>query len=177
MISNTLSSLMAEVGRNKRGMCGVITIPLDVIDGNTDFPGEEELLAEPASVPQEMTIGDIVLPDSYPWKDISNDMRIDVEMDEEEIDGPHGKSFTYTVRFILPNDDATTRGKLIRAYDNHEHVVIVKEKTGAWRLLGSYERACDFSAQLKTGRMQEGSNQFDCGFTWSSRYRAHYVTA
>lgn len=173
MLQQSLSNLLHLYGANQRGICAVLGTPRENI---STIPNEKTLIANNTNEDYDFLTTDISLV-AGSFLEISKGININIELTEEEQRSPQGKSFLYTVAFIIPNDNFALRGALLRAYDNREWVLIVKERTGAWRVLGSAERGADFSASLKTGSIQTGANQYAMGFTWQSNHRAFYVAA
>jgi hypothetical protein len=173
MLQSSLSALLHNYGINHRGLCACIAVPIDQVE---DMPTILSLMTDAASESNSDFVStDIDLVAGGAWLDVSKDVNVNLEHTEEDTRGPHGKLFTYQVTLSLPNDDFTTRGKVMRAYDNRQWLLIAKQRTGEWRLLGSKERGCDFSASLKTGTIGSGANGYIGSFTWQSPYRALYL--
>lgn len=174
MIQSEIASLMHQYGSNKRGVCAVIAVDKKSV---LSMPSYLDLLGKAFSpIEGDFYVEDIVLKEGASWKDVSKDVNIQVDLKEEEKLTGQNKDFTYTVSLILPNDNFEARGKIIREYDNREWILIVKERTGAWRVLGGLERACRFSAELSTGQVNKDANQYECGFTWQIGGRRAFYT-
>lgn len=174
MLQQSLTGLLHNLQRNKPGLCHCILVEKE---GVASMPNLTTLLTSSVTDEEyDFLIEEITLKEGYQWKELSSDQNITLEFDEQEKKSVQQKAFTYQLSVRIPNDDFNTRGKLIRAYDNREFIMIVTERTGAIRVLGSMERGCDFSAQLKTGTLGKGPNQFTCGFTWEvGMQRAFYT--
>ena len=108
---------------------------------------------------------------------ISLDNESGTNFTENEKPSVHNPFFTYEVTFNLPNDDEVLRGQILRAFDNREWIVIVRESGGPWRILGNLNRGCDFKAALATGSQTRGQSIYKCGFYWESSERALYMIA
>jgi len=175
MLQQSLSALLHNYGINNRGLCACIAVP---VEGVEDMPTELSLMADAASeTNSDFPSSDIDLAAGFSWLDVSKDVNVNLEMNEEDARSVHGKLFSYSVSLSLPNDDFASRGKILRAYDNRQWVLIVKQRTGEWRVLGSKQRGCDFVAALKTGSVGNGSNTHIGSFVWQSPHRAFYTEA
>lgn len=175
MLQQSLSALLHNYGINYRGLCACVAVPVDQVE---DMPTILSLMSDAASESNsDFASSEITLAAGGAWLDVSKDVNVNLEQTEEDTRGPHGKIFTYQVTLSLPNDDFATRGKILRAYDNRQWLLIVKQRTGEWRVLGSKERGCDFSAALKTGTVGSGANGYMGSFNWQSPYRAFYTEA
>ena len=172
MFQQTVADLMHEMELNYPGVCTVLVVEKE---GVASMPSVNSLLQNYLA-PDEVDFftEEIILKAGYSWKQVSNDFSFPTEFDEEEKVTVQGKHFTYKTAIKIPNDNFT-RGKINRAYDGKEFIQLVKEETGIWRIVGTLERGCVYSAQLSTGSIKKGPNKFDCGFTWESGERALYT--
>ncbi len=154
--------------------CSVIAVPKE---GVSSMPTIKSLMRSPGYEPDvDFFVEAIVLKTGYSWLDITNDLQHDTELEETEDLSGQGKAFTYALPFRIPNDEFATRGKIIRAYDNREFIVVLKQRSGVYRVLGSLDRGCFFRAQLKTGKTRGPVNAYQCGFEWEcAGLRAFYV--
>lgn len=173
MYSISLTHLLHTQEVNNPGLLQLFTVPKAGINAMPDLM---ELMETPGTVNgADFELSDITLKAGYSWSTFSFDYNVVMELFEEE--NPKGsKRFLYELGFAIPNDDFETRGKIIRAYDNIEHIVLVKQQTNAWRLLGSKERGCVFAATLQSGSAFRGPNAFTCGLSWEvAGRRAFYI--
>ena len=172
MLQTSLNALNHSTGINKRGACKLIAVPKE---GILSMPNTLSLLQNYVSpVECDFWLEEIILKDGYAWLDVSKDVKMNIDFAEEEKVTQQGNLFTYNIPLPIQNDDFT-RGKIIRAYDGREWIVAHKQRTGTWRLLGSKERGCTFTAQLNTGTHNKNSNETQCGFTITTADRPFYV--
>ncbi|MCW3125267.1 MAG: hypothetical protein JWO03_925 [Bacteroidetes bacterium] len=154
------------------GLCRIYAIDLEDIESMPDLKSMMKSIRADSDI---VHISDIVLKAGGAILSIVNDNQVGSELTEDDKASSQNSYYPYTVAFVLPNDDANTRGKLLRAYYNRQFVVLIKQATGAWRILGSKHRGCDLKATLDTGTQSKGANEYKCTFTWESGQRAYYM--
>lgn len=177
MYSEQLSDLNHTTPIVKPGLVSVQAIPKDSV---TYIRGLPDILSQTNSEAyplQDYTSGTpFYIPNNYiafasgaTWLNISKDFAVQMEMVETKKANVQLDTYQYKILFDLPNDDYATRGKLIQTFQRREWILIVKEITGASRLIGSLSRGADFSSQLATGDALKGAaNKFTCAFTWET---------
>lgn len=172
MYQQQLSNLLHTNDINRKGVVAVIGVPRQGIE---DMPDVLTLSQQAGAEPCDFFTEEITLKSGYQWRDISKDFHLNIVFEEENKITKQGELFTYNVSVPLSND-SFERAKVLRAYQGCEWVLIVKETTGAWRVIGSKTRGAVFTDQLQTGTILKGANRIDTGFTWQSgRERAFYV--
>ena len=170
MINELVNGLDNTGLTNLRGVAAAYFID---ITGIYSMP---DIKARLKSFNAEMSISDISLVIGAPIMPLSNDNTVSIEFKEDEKGSPQNPFFSYSVDLSLGNDDEATRGQLLRAFDNRQWIVIVQQATGAWRMLGSMKRGCDFKSSFTSGTQVKGQSLFKCAFTWEAGYRAFYLT-
>ena len=164
MYQQQVTDLKHLMELNTPGICGVLVVEKAGVQSMPTVLDLMQRYVNPDGV--DFYAEEIILKDGYSWKNVSTDFNIGIELDEEEKVTAQGNHFLYKTIFKIANDHYETRGKIIRAYDGVELIALVKESTGNWRLMGSLERGCTFTAQLSTGTVSKGPNKFECGLTW-----------
>jgi hypothetical protein len=175
MYTESLVSLKANNGRNKSGICAAWAVPKDGLSALFAVP---DVIKTAEPYPLTTSSPWITMKLGYSWLWLLKHGAVNMELFEEEKILPQGKIYEYTLAFPINNDDYTDRGKVLQAYGNREWIIIVQEKSkGGNRLLGSFDRGCDFKAQLSTGTTQKPANNYTSGFVWQSPdERAFYVS-
>ena len=171
------SLLMAIQNTNKvvtPGICQLYAIAKDEI---TSMPDLASLLQSINPNAATVSISDIVLASGGTINAISNDNHAGTDIAETQKPSQHNPFFTYEAAFELPNDNEVLRGQILRAFDNREWIVIVKQATGSWRIFGNLYRGCDFKSSLSSGSQVKGSSVYKSGFYWESSERALYMNA
>lgn len=174
MLTETPASLSHLNPLNEPGICTLKAVPHDKCVLRTFAEQMKDTNTGADGVLTGLYIG---FPIGTDWLDVSKDFNHQLIFIEKETQTQQGKVFTYQLLFDLPNDDVTTRGKIIRAYDNRQWILKVELQSGSIRIVGSNERGADFSAELNTGSLLKGANRTACGFTWQSFYRAFYAAS
>jgi len=172
MIPATITSILNTQATSKPGIQGLYAIAKDQI---TDMPDLLSILGSTAPNAALLDISDIILASGAAVNEISNDNNLGTEMTETPKTSVHGPFFGYEVTFSIPNDDEVTRGRILRAFDNREWIVIVRQASNQWRILGNLHRGCDWRASLGTGSNIKGLSVYKCGFYWESSERALYI--
>ncbi len=176
MLQQSISNLMHKYGSNYPGVCAVIGVEKNGIESMPNALTLMQQLTADQPEGADFFAEEIILKDGYQWLDISKDVNHRIEFNMGNERSGQGLHHPCTVAIVLPNDDFDNRGKLIRAYDNTEMILIVKQRTGAWRVIGSMERGAIFSAQLTTGSGERGSNEYTCGWQWEAGAQRPYYT-
>lgn len=158
---------LSPAGGNIPGICEVFAVPKEGITAMYDL---NQILIT-GDYPMDGST--LVISELYA---ICANYGVSMQLAETEKDTVQGKVFTYKLTFDINNDDYATRGKIIQAYDRREWILVISERSGPSRVLGSLARGADFSAQLNTGSVMKGENMFACGFTWQSGERSFYHT-
>jgi len=174
MYQAPLASIIHYYNTNKPGICSVIGVPVDDV---LQMPDIKKLMRSNITVNEaDFFVQEISLKTGKVWYDISKDVNYKMRLAEKDVKTDQGKQFEYTLEFEIPNDKFDSRLKIFRAYDNREWILIVKERSGIWRVLGSKQKACEFKSELNTGAVGNGVlNQYACGFVWQSSHRAYAV--
>lgn len=173
MLQSSLTSLLHTYNINKRGLCAVIGVPKEGVESMPDVKSIMRLASGETNC--DFFFEEIVLKDGFSWLDMSQLFNVNMEMEETEDKSTQGSVFNYEVALSVPNDDFS-RGKVFRAYQNREFILVVKERTDAWRVIGSLERGARFTRELKTGTVRKDSNKYTCAFTWQVGEQPAYYT-
>jgi len=169
MINEIVDTLRNTGASNLRGVAAAYFID---ITGISSMP---DVKARMKSFNARMNIGDIILVAGTPILPLSNDNTVSLEFKEDEKGNPQNPFFAYDLELSIGNDDEATRGQLLRSFDNRQWIIILQQATGAWRILGSPKRGCDFKSTFTSGTQAKGQSLFKCAFTWESGYRAFYL--
>lgn len=176
MLQQNLTELLHTSGYNKPGVCAVLGVPKEWV---TSMPNTLSLLQTTAAPTGcDFYIEEIVLATGKTWLDLSKHTRVNIDFTDEEAKTLQGSSFTYNIPLTIPHDDFDTRAQIFRAYQNREWILIVKQRTGAWRVIGSLQRGAVFTTSLNSGTIKTGASLNTTGFTWQcGEQRAYYVTS
>lgn len=172
MLQQNIADLMHEMELNYPGVCTMLVVEKK---GVQSMPNLLSLMSSHIAADEgDFYIEEIILKAGYSWKKISTDFSFDVSFEEEEKVTMQGKHFTCKTALKIPND-SFSRGKIQRAYDGVEFIQLIKESTGAWRVVGTMERGCVYYSKLSTGTRIKGPNKHECGFVWESGERCFYT--
>lgn len=174
MLQASLSALLHSTGRNVRGNCSAVIIPRSSVVSLPDLRTISNTITTNSG--HDIQLDDIDT-GSAVWTEVSEDVGVRINFVEKEDITAQGPLFTYTLAFILPNDDFETRTKLLRYLDNLEVIAIVKQRTGQWRLCGNADRGMRLKAELATGTVGNGANEYACALECEQPHRALTVMA
>lgn len=176
MYTTSLSSLMHSYDVNKPGLCAALAVPKQWI---VSMPNLHTVMLQPENENEfDFFVEQIVLQPGKEWLDLNSDFKINMELIETEKADPNGKIFSYELLCPNPNDLFATRGIQFRSFDETEFVIIAKQRTGAWRLIGSKERGARFYTELRSGTVTKGPSINRSGFAWQvGGTRAYYVSS
>jgi hypothetical protein len=172
MLQTSLASLLYSTGLNKRGICAAIAVPLEAI---ASMPTQTSLMKATVSPSDsDLLLAQITLNAGFEWLDLSKPANQRLSFQEKPDITSQGPAYTSILSMKLPNDTYEA-AKVKRAYENRQWIIIVKEKTGAWRLMGSQQRGADFTTDFNSGEMGSGSNEDEVQFKWQSLHPCFYV--
>lgn len=172
MLQQSITDLIHGNGPNKRGVCSVIGVPKDWVQS---MPDEKVIMKTIYAISgMDFYVEDIILKDGYSWLTLSKDDNLNLQFDEAESETKQLNSFTYNIPMPVPHDDYEQRGKVFRAYRYREWILIVKQRSGAWRVIGSMERGAVYVNKFSSGSVGADLSMNDGGFTWSVGGRAAY---
>lgn len=173
MYQMQLSHLMHNSDLNKRGVCGIIGVPKAGVESMPDLLS---IMQQPSTTTtSDFYAEQIVLKAGYSWQRLLPDYNINLSFEEEDKMTSHNGQHTYKVPIPYPTDNFE-RAKVVRTLEGHEWILIVKERTGAWRVIGSMERGAIFNSKFETGTVRKDANKYDAAFTWEVGGRRAFYT-
>jgi hypothetical protein len=164
MLQQSLSSLLHKYDNNKRGVCAAIAVPKEGVASMPDI--KSIMLSTEADADCDFFAEQIILKTGFAWLDLTNDFHINIQFSEEQKPTVQNAQSTYEVALSFPNDDFATRGLQLRAYIDREFILIVKQRSGAWRVIGSLESGAVFSFNYNSGTIVKDESKFAGSFTW-----------
>lgn len=171
MITNQIADLNNLLAVANSGVCKVFAMPRHQI---LWMPKKKDMLTHTGSNQDSISLSNISTIPGATWIGITNDNQLNTELEEVDTPNEQNKFFKYQIAFQLPGD-SVSRGRIIQTFDAMRWVIIIKESTGTWRILGEYDAACVFESSLKTGSQTKSGNVNKCAFLFDSRHRALYL--
>lgn len=174
MYLKTVSNLMHNTEVNKRGVCSVIGVPKSGVASMPDF---KATMLSITTGTAHFYAEQIILKAGFAWKSILADYNINIVFNEEDKSGVQGEQYDYELRVPFANDTFTL-SQIVREYKEQEWILLVKERTGAWRLIGDLDRGATFGSNFSTGTVRKEANKYEAGFRWQvGARRAFYIEA
>lgn len=155
---------------NKSGLCKVYYAPKDKVLSMLSI---QHLFGLSDSTAQLLSRSSIQFKEDGNWLDFANDFNLLGSYSYDDKVSPQGDYTEYKVTVPVPHDIYEANAGGFSAMKNRQFVVFIILKDGSCRLLGSFERACDFDRKFTAGNHKTASKN-DLTFSWTSATNALY---
>ena len=174
MYENSLDNLLFDSdGNNQPGICSITAYAKDDVTGMPDI---RSIMAS-HTVTATFPIGSITLAPGATGYEIMSDLPIRAKLNMKAKQTTQGGDFwIYNLSFDFPHDKYATTKKLL-AFDKREFILHVKFKNHTEIIIGSMDRACDFTTEGDSGATINGINKYDAEFRYEAAQRHFYITS